>query len=1043
MSTFRKPANMSVRRPSRLGRIAAGLLAVAFLLLAPIATAQVTSSGDDDPSISGQLRFAIENSNAGDRIDLEIGAMDGLETISLFDTLEFDNSVEIDNSSTGAAFVDIDAPSSGTFLQIDDNVSVILRDVGLGGNSGNGNDDIDLGGANSSLTIDAERAGQLISVNIVGLGSLTKEGTADLQLSGSNTFSGGITVEDGDLIGRVSSLGTGAIDLSADATGEDSRLVFEFSGSESLGAAGPAIRDMTSGGGEASIVKRGTGTLNISAATIDASLGFEIEDGQLTIGPTNLTNGHAFDIGEDGTLSIQDPGLSTSTSVITGAGTLNTQAGQLTLQGDPSGFTGTLEIALPFFASSSRVALDLATAPAAALSFNVETVAGAIFEINDSAGSTFSGSLSGGGVLFKDGAGTTTLSGTNTQTGGTVVLGGTLVGNTNNLPVAVGLTTGTTLQIAQESDGTLTALLSSTGSATVDKLGGGTLSLSRANPFMGNFNHQAGGLRFLAGSDLSAAGLRVGTGAVGSTASVSGEFDPSGAGDNVIDIGGSLDLESDARLTVGIAAIADRNLQLAATGPVTINQGATLAVIPTTSAGGTYNTGLTWDILTGSSLDVLGTGFEIEQSLFFFTIGGADVGNAYRLSLTPSGNTVAGAAATSNQNVIAPLLDAFRLGTPTTTREMEYQESLTSATVDEIAGIIDSATPDDLAASTQVQIATAHRTWRGLSDRMALDRRGWIGRPTKPTRKRNRNRRSRPSVNAPPPAPVASAPTRKESKRPWTAYIEGAGLMGELGSSDAKEFEYLAVGTMVGADRALTDNTRFGFALAGNYAHYETNEGANEGDGSSVEGTVYGAWVGDPVEVLVGGRYSRATVETERFIQVGAQGNVAEGDLEGDIFGAFIEVSRGFELPGSIEIAPLASLAYTHLKWGAYDEDGVSPLRVRVDEQEVDSALTSLGFRISAERKMEDGSLIRPRMKVLWNHEWADVEREVSGRFETSLAPTPFTVEGAEFIQDFAEISVGWDVGFVGNANLFLDWEGRFGEDLIENSLSLGGRVVW
>jgi outer membrane autotransporter protein len=92
---------------------------------------------------------------------------------------------------------------------------------------------------------------------------------------------------------------------------------------------------------------------------------------------------------------------------------------------------------------------------------------------------------------------------------------------------------------------------------------------------------------------------------------------------------------------------------------------------------------------------------------------------------------------------------------------------------------------------------------------------------------------------------------------------------------------------------------------------------------------------------------------------------------------------------------------------------------------------------------MQQGILLRPRFKLLWNHEWGDTERDVAGRFETSLVTSAFTVQGAELTEDHAEVALGWEVGFVRNANLYLDWEGRFGKDLIENTLSVGGRIAW
>ena len=95
---------MSARRSHPWARIIAGLMALSGLSVfafVPLAAAQVTNTGDDDPSTSGQLRFAIDNATAGARIDIEVGIADGLEKIMLRDTLEFDNSVELDNSSGG------------------------------------------------------------------------------------------------------------------------------------------------------------------------------------------------------------------------------------------------------------------------------------------------------------------------------------------------------------------------------------------------------------------------------------------------------------------------------------------------------------------------------------------------------------------------------------------------------------------------------------------------------------------------------------------------------------------------------------------------------------------------------------------------------------------------------------------------------------------------------------------------------------------------------------------------------------------------------
>ena len=286
-------------------RLALGgaLLALGVLGTVGTARAQVTSADDPDPSVDGTIRFEIDNASADDVIDVQVGAADGLETISLRETLVFTQNLAIDNSSDDTALVDLNAPADGNFLEIQDGVSVILRDLELAGAPLTTADDIDLQGATSLLTIDSERADQLVTVDIVGDGMFRKEGTRSLQLSGINDFTGGITVDDGDLIGELRSFGSGAITLEADDAAKVSRLVFDLGGTNTLTGSGPAIVDGTAGGGTASIVKRGSGTLDVSAATIASTLDFEVESGTLRVGATQLTNGHDFSISSGTTSS--------------------------------------------------------------------------------------------------------------------------------------------------------------------------------------------------------------------------------------------------------------------------------------------------------------------------------------------------------------------------------------------------------------------------------------------------------------------------------------------------------------------------------------------------------------------------------------------------------------------------------------------------------------------------------------------------------------------------------------------------------------------
>lgn len=1022
------------------------------LSLATPGRAQVTTTSDDDPAPAGSLRAEVDASLSGDTIDIQIPSMTDVELIGLRTLLTFDNDVTLDNSDSSFSLVDIDAPAVGSFFEIEDGVDVILRDLGLVNGQSNGAANINLQSATSTLTLDVEREDQSNAIDITGPGSLFKEGSASLTLSGANTFSGGLTIREGDVVGDLTSFGSGPIELAPDADMKTARVIFDISaGGLVLDGMSPAITDSSTNGGIPILAKRGIGALDISAATIDSSIGIRVEEGQIIAGSTNFTDGHAFTIDSGATLRLDGAAAPLSVmNTLAGAGTFATEADDFTLTGDLSGFTGVFDINPG--TAGSRVTLHPSTAPPGALGFDIALDdATTSFTLEDDFDITYSGNLSGGGTFIKSGTGATRLTGAASHTGGTEALAGTLTGNTNNLQGAIDVTSGASLVFSQDSSASFIGTIDSVGGdITVQKLGAGVLTLDSAQPFMGRLAIDVGGLHFAAGSSLSNADLTIGSGAAGGEVSLSADFEPAGSPDNTISIAGDLTFESDARLTVDIAETSNRNTRFAVGGAVTIQPGAELVV---RTQLGTYDGSPTYDVLTFASLS---GDFTIDQNLFFFNVTGAVVGNSYQITLAPSNNTLAGAGKNSNQRIVGAQLDLFHFapngGDATISA---YQSAITSINPDEIGRNVDSVSPDDLSASTQLQLASATRTWQSISDRIALQRRQWIGQHESRKQRRARERRERveryrrqrggrrlpPSVEA---APVESAQVNS-TKGPWVAWVQVSGLMGELDSQDAKGYDYLSAGPLLGADRALTEDTRIGFSVSGGYSHYETNEGENDGDGVSIEATVYGAWLGDPVEVLVGARYAHAWIETRRLVEVGTEAGFVKGEFEGDVFGAYAEFSRGFALPHGIEIAPIASVTYTHLAWEDFDETGASPLRMQIDEQDVDSALTSIGLRLSMERAMEEGVLFRPRMKLLWNHEWADVDREVSGRFasDPTTGLSPFTVAGAEPPRDHAEVSIGWEVGFTENSNLFLAWNGRFGEDLIENALSLGCRVVW
>lgn len=999
--------------------------------------AQVTSVVDDvDVPPEGSLRFEVENAAAGDTVRIEVPSSETASTIRLDGVLSFGSSLTLDNSNEDFPITPILAPGQGTFLVVDSGVGLLLRDVRLNGNSANEDDVIDLRATTSVLTLDLGRADQTLAVDITGSGRLVKRGTRVLELTGNNAIGGGIRIEKGDVSGDLGALAGGG-DITLAPSGGTARVVFDVLGSGNvLDANGPSILASESNGGRGIFVKSGagdldlTGGLAVAGADIAANVDLQVAEGDLIVGTAILAAGHDIALDSGGTLHTISA-LSSYSGKLSGTGRLSHESfDTLELVGDLTGFNG--DIAL-LAGSIVRVEPTLSRAESFGFSVNSEPgilpLPGVLAVENASAFDlTLTGDLSGELAFRSMGSGVVRLTGSATHTGGTFVDAGTLIGNTANLQRAITVAGGSSLHFDQSTDGTFAGSISeSGGSISVRKLGSGVLTLGATQSFAGTFAHDDGGLVFAAGVGLPNASLFVGDGDA-TSADLSATFDPHGSqAANTIPIGGTLTIRDDARVTVELSDQdqngnpANRSTRYAATGAVTIggtSAGSSPELVVRLQPGSYTGAGTgPYTVITGASI-TQNEAFRIVDDLVFFDLSGALSGNSYQVSLAPSGDTLESEADSHNQREVGAVLDVLRAAGMAGDPELQtILDNLNTITADAVGPTLDAFSADTLSAATNVRLAAAARTWRSLSNRLDLARNPALGRRDE----------------------TATGPA--DSREPWVAWIEAAGVIGDLGSSDSQGYGYEIVGPIFGADTALTDDFRIGFAAAGTRYVYDGDGSNDKGVANAVEGTVYGAWVGGPVEALVGARFGHSWIETKRILRFDDLVSRADGEFEGNEAGIYGELARAFGKLQRVELTPFASVAYSWLDFEDFDEDGSSTLRMQVDGTDVHSAATAIGLRIAAEREMDEGMTIRPRLRVAWGHEWADVVRGVNGDFVAGGGS--LELEGAEIPRDRAELSVGWEVGYTTNANLFVTWDGRFGEDLVENALSLGLRAAW
>lgn len=314
----------------------------------------------------------------------------------------------------------------------------------LGGFSGAGNLALQSGSTGIALIVGGNGASTVYSGTMSGSGSLTKTGNGALTLTGSNTYSGGTTITGGTL-----ELGTGVSGYDGSVAGniaDNAALVYNLAGSQTYSA-------IISGTG--SLNKAGGGTLILTGAN-------------LFTGPTTITGG---------VLNLSGGSALQGSNVVVPApgGLVFDQS----VAGNPptfcfGGLSGSGNLALQNNASSPSAVLLLVGC--------------------NNGNSTYSGALGGSGWLWKAGTGVQTLTGSNTNTGGTIIAAGTLqLGNgMSGFDGSLFGNVADNAMLVYDLYGPQSVLGSISGSGSLNKIGGGTLTLSGSNYYTGGTTVGAG-----------------------------------------------------------------------------------------------------------------------------------------------------------------------------------------------------------------------------------------------------------------------------------------------------------------------------------------------------------------------------------------------------------------------------------------------------------------------------------------------------------------------------------------------------------------------
>ncbi|WP_313570100.1 autotransporter-associated beta strand repeat-containing protein [Comamonas terrigena] len=506
--------------------------------------------------------------------------------------------------------------------------------------------DISLNGAN--LTVNSSSA-QTLSGAINGTGSLTKTGSADLTLSGANSFGGGLNINAGKLIlanagatggGTITAgvVGTGALDTS---TAQTLTNLIQLNGNLTL----TGSNDLTLAGkisGTGGLNKAGLNTLTLSGAndftgnstlaggTLVLQNNTALGTGQLTLSSNStldasgLSIGNAINVGTR-VLTLSNTAATTLSGALSGTGAIiKNGAGDLTLSGSNT-FAGVLSLASGKLIVGSNTALGNGSLQAganttldadAARSVSTNVVLLGNLNIAGSNDLALNSQITGvNGNLTKNGASTLTLGGDNLFQNGVLLNAGTLVVGSNRamgtgtlaaaanttLDANTGATLGNAVTLAGNLNigGTSALALNGviSGAGGLIKNGTADLILNGSNTFGGDVTLNAG--RLVLGDDGALSGAHL-TAAAGSTLDSNTAVSVA----NGVTVTGAVNIGGNADLT--LAGVVDGTGGLVKNGAANL----TLNGVSSYQGGTTLNGGT----LTLGHADALGGGA--------FTVGG-------------------------------------------------------------------------------------------------------------------------------------------------------------------------------------------------------------------------------------------------------------------------------------------------------------------------------------------------------------------------------------------------------------------------------------
>jgi outer membrane autotransporter protein len=594
---------------------------------------------------------------------------------------------------------------------------------------------------------------------------------------------------------------------------------------------------------------------------------------------------------------------------------------------------------------------------------------------------SYSGTISGTGVLIKNGIGTLTLTGENTFSGGTTIDAGILqIGNGGTQGSIVGdVVDNAVLKFNRGDDLVFDGVIS--GPGALIKSGLGTLTLTANNTYTGGTTVQKGAL-VVNGSLLGSISVLPGAyleynGNAGST-TVGGTLAP-GHSIGTMTVNGDLTFGPDSLYEVEVSPWAADRTNV--TGLATLN--GTVHVI---AEPGDYTPEVLYTILSAGSLSGTFTALTSDFASYTFIAPALtyDANNVY-FSLARTA-TFASAGETANQIATGAAVDSLGYGNPLVQSVLYGTAGEARAAFDVLSGEVHASAVSAMAEETRyLRDAVLGR----LYETYAEDRSG--------------------------------------------AWVQPLGARGDMdGDGNAATLSRSAAGLFAGLDTTIGAAWKLGAAGGYTQSWLDADPRAASGSSVNVQLALYGGRRFGPLGLRLGFGHAWQQLEISRQISYPGFADETSAEYSAKTTQLFGELGYGIAL-GRSSIEPFAGLSYIKVDTGHFGETGGDA--ALTGRSTFDTSIVAVGLRGVAPLMTTDRIQLALRGGLGWRHAVGNVAPEANLGF--AAGGTPFVVHGAPIAKDALGVQAGIDIEMGPNARLSVLYDGQLAAGANDNGARL------